>query len=197
MTYLNDVDPKSLKLLSKDKQLAFILLLCERMVPALRRFANDVNFNDSIFRKCLDISWRHLDGEISISNYSELAAKCLNEAPDTEVFDHSLTSAALNAALAVGEMMEFLADHSIDHLLAAAGLARDTTALYAQSIEAMPPNSLGFNDIMDHPLIKKELWRQAEDLEFLKSLPTDNPRQMIPLIKEHAGKAPALLPPEN
>ena len=198
MIDFNDVALKqSLGSLSKDKQLAFVLLLCERMIPALSRFSSETSFNDTICQECLESAWRHLGGNTSLPNYGELAEGCLDDAPDTEEFDHPLTSAALNAVLSVGAAMSFLANHDVDHVVEAAGLARDTVALYAQSIEATPPRSLGLKEIMEHPLVQQELRRQAEDLEFLESLPTDIPQEMIPLIKEHAGQAPALLPPEN
>jgi uncharacterized protein YjaG (DUF416 family) len=189
MTDFNDVALKpSLSLLSKDKQLAFVLLRCERMMPALSQFAGETSFNDTIYQECLESAWRHLAGKASLSNYGELAEECLANAPDTEEFDHPLTSAALNAALSVGEAMSFLADYDVDHVVEAAGLARDTVALYAQSIEAIPPHSLGLKEIMEHPLVQRELRRQAKDLKFLESLPTDIPREVIPFIKEHAAR---------
>jgi hypothetical protein len=45
--------------------------------------------------------------------------------PDTEEFDRPLTSAALNAALSVGAMMNFLADFDINHVVEVADWARD------------------------------------------------------------------------
>ena len=84
--------------------------------------------------------------------------------------------------------MSFLSDYNVDHIVEAAGLARDTVALYAQSIEAIPPHSLNFEEVMRHPLVQQELQRQAEDLVFLASLPKDISQETIPLIREHAGK---------
>ena len=198
MTDFNDaVLKQSLGPLSKDQNLAFGLLLCERMMPALSRFARHTSFNDSIYQGCLNNAWRHFAGNTSPSNYGELAEACLNGAPDTEEFDHPLTSAALNTALSVGAAMSFLADYDVDHLVEAAGLARDTAALYAQSVKAAPPRSLGFKEVMEHPIVQQELRRQADDVRFLQSLPKDISQEMIQLIKERAEQASALLPPEN
>jgi uncharacterized protein YjaG (DUF416 family) len=170
--------------LSKTKQLAFLLLLDERMILALDKFSRETNFNASIYQECLDNAWRSLAGDTTISSYGKMAEECLDHAPDTEEFDHPLTSAALNAALSTGAMMSFLADYDVDRVVEAAGLACDTAALNAQSIEAIPPHSLGFTEIVEHPLVRQEVQRQMEDLEFLESLPIHVSQTMVKLIKE-------------
>jgi len=175
----------------------FALLLCERMMSSLDRFSNDTGFDGIIYREFLDDVWLHLAGNGNLTSYREAAEECLDRAPDTAEFDHPLTSAALNAALSVGATMSFLVDYDVDHVIEAAGLARDTVALYAQSIETTPPRSLGFKEIMEHPLVQQELRQQAEDLEFLESLSTDVPQELILLIREQAERAAKRLPPEN
>jgi uncharacterized protein YjaG (DUF416 family) len=188
---------QKLESLSKGKQLVFALLLSERMIPALDKFSSDTNFDSSIYHGGLDSAWAYLAGEVDISSYVEMAEESLAHAPDTEEFDHPLTSAALNAALSLAAVMSFLADHDVAHVVEAAGLARDTAALYAQSVAATPPHSLGFKETMRHPIVQQELQRQAEDLKFLESLPTDIPREIIPLIKERTRLASGLPSPEN
>jgi hypothetical protein len=50
---------------------------------------------------------------------------------------------------------------------------------------------------MKHPLVQQELKRQAEDLEFLASLPEDVRRATVRQIRERANQAAGLLPLEN
>jgi uncharacterized protein YjaG (DUF416 family) len=188
---------RELTSISRNRQLAFALLLCERMMPDLDRFSIDTGFDGAIYRKFLDEAWLHLAGIGSLSSFDEVAKECLDRAPDTEEFDHPLTSAALNASLSVAALMGFLSDFDVTHIAEIAGLARDTPALYAQSIEANRPRSLGFTKIMEHPLVQKELRRQAEDLTFLKFLPTDVAEEIVPLIKARAGRPPTLPISEN
>lgn len=183
--------------LVKVKRFAFALLLCERMVPALEEFARDTGFDSSFYRDGLNGAWQYLEKEGGSSNYSEIAEQCLNHAPDTEEFNHPLTSAALNAALSIAAAISLLADDDVNHVVEAAGLARDTAALYAQTIETTPPRSLGFEEIMKHPLVQCELRQQAEDLKFLQALPADDSQRLISLLKERAAGTPGLLPPEN
>lgn len=189
----NSILKHSLGSFSRDRQLAFMLLLCERMMPALNRFAVETNYDISLYRRCLDDAWSCLAGIGNLSNYGELAEECLDSAPDTEEFNHPLISAALNAALSVAGMMSFLADDNVDHVVEAAGLASDTVALYAQDVAATPPRSLGFQEIMGHPLMKQELQQQLDDLKFLEALPMDISQEMIPLIKKHAEDTSLLI----
>jgi uncharacterized protein YjaG (DUF416 family) len=181
--------------LSKEKQLAFALLLCERMVPALNRFANETGFDNSIYRERLEDAWCYLKQGTSPSTSAEVAEQCLDHAPDTEEFNHPLTSAALNAALSLAATMSFLADGDINHVVEAAGLARDTAALHAQGTGANPPRSLNFEEVMRHPLVQHELRQQVEALEFLTALPTDVSQQTAAPIKERAARTPPLFPP--
>lgn len=183
--------------LASARQLAFIIILSERMMPDLDRFAMETGFNATLYRNCVGEAWLYLAGRGRVSNYSDAAEQCLSHAPDTEEFEHPLISAALNAALSVGAMMNFLTDHNVDHIVEAAGLARDTVALYVQGIEAVAPYSLDFEQITSHPLVQRELNRQVEDLNFLRSLPTDVPQEMARITKKRAEEAPRLLPPER
>jgi uncharacterized protein YjaG (DUF416 family) len=183
---------RSLEGLSEPKQLAFMLLLCERMMPGLQKFSTDTNFRVSRYRECLENGWLSLDDQPYSSKHEEASEECFKNAPDTEKFDHPLTSAALNAALSIGLLMRFLSEGNVNHIVEAAGLARDTMALYVQANEAIPPHSLGPKEIMKHPLVQQELERQAEDLEFLASLPEDARRKTVHQIKERANRAAGL-----
>ncbi len=46
--------------LSIPKQLAFMLLLCERMMPQLLEFARSTGFGIGIYLECLDRVWLFL-----------------------------------------------------------------------------------------------------------------------------------------
>jgi len=198
MTELDESRLKQeIKGLAKAKQLAFGLLLCERMIPALDKFSIETNFDSSLYTYCLDKAWHYLGQREDSYNCGEMAKQCLDRAPDTEEFSHPLTSAALNAALSIAAMIGFVGDGDITHVVEAASLACDTAALYAQSIETTPPGSLSFNEIMKHPLVQRELGQQAADLVFLAALPADVSQRTIQLLKGRATGTPALLPPEN
>jgi len=183
-----------LRRLPRQGRLAFALLLNERMIPALYKFANEADFDSSIYRKCLNGAWSCLDrGRASFDD--DCVKECLEHAPETEDYNHLLTSAALNSALSIAAMMEYMADDDVSHVVESAGLARDTAASYAQEMEAVAPRSLSFDEVMTHTLVLRELQQQADDLEFVEALPVDIPQAAIALVKERAATMPALLPP--
>ena len=183
--------------LTKRKQLAFVLLLCARMVPALEKFAQEENFDGACYRDALNTAWHCLEEDRTSSSFGRMAEACLDRAPDTEKFDHPLTSAALNAALSIVATINLVADGNVDHIVEAANLARDTAALYAQAIESIPPRSLSIVDVMKHPLVQRELRQQAEDLKFLQALPAVDSQLLMLLLEERAVGTPKLLPPNN
>jgi uncharacterized protein YjaG (DUF416 family) len=187
----------SLDRLPEAGQLAFMLLLCERMMPGLSKFANDTGFDASRYRKCLDDAWSYLSGQPLRSEPGKLAEACLDGAPDTEEFDHPLTSVALSAALATAALMRFLSERNVDHAVAAATLAFDTATLYAEDLAPNRPLSSSHDETIRQPLVQQELQRQAEDLKFLLSLPAAAPGAMAHLIRQRATRALSLLTAEN
>ena len=167
-----------------------MLLLCERAIPALRKFGVDTGFDISPSLKCLEIGWNFLGDIPLLTRYDELAESVLKSAPDTEDFVHELTSAALNATLCVSCLMRFLSDRTLDSASEAAKLASDTVDLYVQRAE---PTILPEN-IINHPLMQRELSCQADDLDELRSLTMDSGEELLSFLKDRAKQTPPLLP---
>jgi uncharacterized protein YjaG (DUF416 family) len=183
---------RSLKALSGLKQVAFLLLLCERMMPEFRKFAKDTGFDLTVYGDCLEEGWEYLGGKAREQNYENLAKACLESAPDTENFDDQLTSAALDTALSISYLMSFLADHAVDHIVDSVGLALDTVALFVQRTEAVAPYSLSLDRVDGHWLMQRELKRQEEDLVLLERLPSDV-ASVIPILRKRAKEPPEML----
>lgn len=193
-----EFDSNKLKLrlgaLSDFGRVAFMLLLCERMMPQLHGFAKSTGFDLSLYSKCLEQGWAYLGEKASSIGYERLAQACFDSAPDTEQFSHVLTSAALDTALSIGYLMTFLSDHNIDHAVDVAGLARDTVAMYVDRMEeAASPFSLSLEVVNRNPLVQRELQRQEDDLVFLERLPSDTSQKAISRLKELARRPPRML----
>jgi uncharacterized protein YjaG (DUF416 family) len=186
---------RRLSALSARKQAAFLLLLCERMMPEFRQFASEVGLDLTVCRDCLECGWEYLAGNPSTHDYLALAEACLRIAPDTEDHDHVLTSAALDAALSLNDLMIFLSDQKIDHIVEAASLARDTVFLYLRCTQGPGLDSLSLEDENRHPLMQRELKRQEEDLVFLECLPSDVDEKLIPSLRERSKRRPEMLAP--
>ena len=177
---------RELDSVDKVRKVSFAITMCERMVPALDKFSKESDFDNSIYHASLDCAWDYLKTREISCKCNKMIEECLGYAPDTDEFNHPLTSAALNAALSIAATVSFLADDYVDHIVEIAGLARDTAALCAQTADAKPPRSLGYDEIIQHPLVLHELGKQAEDLQFVKALPTEylQADQLISLLKE-------------
>src|SRR5882762_10147590 len=96
----------ALQNLSRRKQLAFALLLIERIFPFLLRFSAQSGFEISAYEEARETGWARLTGT-SESDRSSLRERCINEAPDTESSSSELVSHALNAALSIAALLGF------------------------------------------------------------------------------------------
>ena len=102
------------------------------------------------------------------------------------MFNHASVSAALNTALSIAALMNFLADKNVDHIVEAGGLACDTVALNVQAIEGISPRSLSFKEVMQHPLVQQELQQQKDDLQFLSTLRSNLDEKAVKRVKERS-----------
>ncbi|SRR6266849_688645 len=182
----------SLTTLSRKKQLAFALLILERMLPSLIAFSKDTGFDESCYLQARDAAWAAL---LSGDADQSLNEACLRSAPDTEVFAHKLTSYALNAALAMSDIMEFTLDGRTDHIDHVSTLATDSVYLCLSSLEPSVVSSPEENErIGAHPLMQQELRREEEDIRFLSGLPDQFDNETISALRARASTQAPLLP---
>lgn len=184
---------QKLEHLSDVKQLAFMLFLCERLMPALVEFCKEADVDEVVFRNCLSEAWRSLISDIRPPNYDELVHECLSKAPDTENFDHCLTSAALSAVVALAATLDFVIDQNISHTIEAARTAFDTAVLYAENSDSSVSQPRALGDIIKRQLVQKELRRQEEDLSFLELISETNRSELNSFIVSRAREMPSLL----
>lgn len=111
------------------------------------------------------------------------------------MFTDELTSYALNAALAMSEIIEFISDDRTDHLAEISTLARDSIDLYLSSLEpgvvSLPEED---TSIAGHPLMQQEQHQEQDDIEFLSGLADDFDDKVITSLKERASACAPLLP---
>ena len=79
---------RTLIALSTRQRLMFLIIVCERVMFELVRFANATNFNYELYRKKLDEVWSYLLSEAKLPGRSTAYQECLHRAPDTEDYDH-------------------------------------------------------------------------------------------------------------
>jgi uncharacterized protein YjaG (DUF416 family) len=127
----------SLATLSRNKQLAFALLVFERMLPSLIAFSKDTGRDASCYLRARDAAWVALQNVKDGIADQSLNEACIKNAPDTEEYTHELTSYALNAALTMSDILEFTADRRSDHITYIATLATDSVHLYLSSLSTL------------------------------------------------------------
>jgi uncharacterized protein YjaG (DUF416 family) len=188
----NDKSQVSVATLSRKKQLAFALLVFERMLPSLVAFSKDTGFDDSCYLQAKDAAWTALqNGPVDRS----LSEACLRGAPDTEDYSHELISYALNAALAMNDIMEFTDDGSADHITSVSTLAGDSLYLYLSSLEdSVVSSPEEDSQIASHPLMQEEHRREEADIRFLASLPEQLSDETILSLRARADTQAPLLP---
>lgn len=188
----NNKSQVSVAILSRKKKLAFALLVFERMLPSLVAFSKDTGLDDSCYLQAKDVAWTTLQNGSVVGSINDAR---LRGAPDTEEYSHELTSYALNAALAMNDIMEFTQDGCADHIASVSTLAENSVYLYLSSLEDSVVSSLEENSwITSHPLMQEEYRREEEDISFLASLPDQFNDEAILFLKARAHAQAPLLP---
>lgn len=188
----NDKSQLSVARLSRKKQLAFALLVLERMLPSLVVFSKDTGFDDSCYLQARDAAWAALqDGSVDQS----ISDACLRGVPDTEDYSHELISSALNAALAANDIIAFTQDGQAEHITEVSTLAGDSLYLYLSSLEESVVSSPEEDrQIASHPLMQEEHRREKEDIRFLADLPEQLGDEAILVLRARANNQASLLP---
>jgi len=157
------------------KQLVFLLIICQRLLPSFRAFSAETGFQgENVLRELIAKAWNTLLSGVSSTDFSSEYAQAESIAPDTEDFDTALVSSALDAVIASSLLMKAFSSGHTDTIVEAVTLIRDSVDMYVQELEDMNPSDPGLEEkILNHELMQKELRRQREDLVFLGSLDDD------------------------
>jgi uncharacterized protein YjaG (DUF416 family) len=193
---LDKGDLSSASTLSSQKQIAFALLIFERMLPSLIAFSKGTGLDASCYLRARDLAWSRLQGTAdSALNMARLNELCTKSAPDTEDFTHEQTSFALNAAATMCEVLEFILSGNPDLMADVSTLATDSVHLYLSGLRrSLITTAEKVEWIKAHPLMQQELQRQQEDIRFLSELPDPLDDKGIATLKAMANNQAPLLP---
>lgn len=170
LTFDPDALKRSVATLPAGAALALGLSAAERLLPNYVAFQNQERWGDvSVLRRCLDCGWRALAGEhVPEGEADTLRRRIQAEAPDTEDFETILVSSALDAACAAELVLDLLKPAETEGAFAILSLCRDTVDMYVQEQLALDPADPQLEEkIRLHPLMQRELRRQADDLARL------------------------------
>jgi uncharacterized protein YjaG (DUF416 family) len=185
--HLNSVTA-SLSRLDWRRQVAFGLLVFERLLPLLTVFCKARKQDVSCFLRARDAVYRALRNSDCETVDPGLRDECFRNIPDTEDFSHERTSDALNAGLTMTEILDFIKDRRPEHISYLAGLALDSADFYAMStlepFDGYTPEIK--RKIVTHPAVQGEMSRQHHDLRFLAALPDGIDEDGFEAIKARA-----------
>jgi uncharacterized protein YjaG (DUF416 family) len=146
-------------------RVTFAAACCERLLPNYAAFAREVRWGKpETLRAALDYIWDVLiGGTVDRGEIYRRIEQCDAVIPDTEDFDTSSVSAALDAGNAVVETLRSLLDGDSQRIVDVASFCRDTVDMYIQDRDHLDYNNapLFERKIEQDPLMKREIERQA------------------------------------
>lgn len=158
--------------LPRSHRVVFATSVCERLLPNYEAFSRLEQWGEpTILRSALDEVWRSLEAtSLTPERLHDLQAQCEAVLPDTEDFTSLYTSAALDAGVAILETLACCRDGDPQRAATVASLARDTVDMYVQQKDHLDYADPEFEQkIAAHPLMIRELRKQREDLEELRT----------------------------
>jgi uncharacterized protein YjaG (DUF416 family) len=176
-----------LKLISKEttlnlmsfpvgKKVAFLLLLYERMLPALISFRRAEGLGLSVFQDARAEFWRSLVQGAAPVSWARLRDDILKSIPDTEDFGSRAASFALDTGLVAADIAGLLQDGRDIHIVEAMKYALDSLDAYVldqMGIVAFDRSSVAsIHKFVDaHALVQKERQREEQDVALLCAMP--------------------------
>jgi uncharacterized protein YjaG (DUF416 family) len=160
--------------LSFSQNLAFSAACCERILPNYNAFSRTENWgNPGLLRAAVDEVWQILQGKpVDRVKINQLMKDCEDVIPDTEDFTSEYTSAALDASIAVYEILNACIDEDILHIVEVAKCARETVYMFVDerdNLESYSAEQILGKSIFTHPLMLREITQQEQDLQLIRN----------------------------
>lgn len=166
--------------LSHWQRVAFSAVLIERMLPNYQLFSQSTEFGDvSILRNQLNLVWQWLDKNNRTKiNVDAQLAKLEEQIPAPEDYDFFGVQPALDAAMALTQLLQALKDKEVDGFANVSLLSQNSVTAYVQllllqemSEQEAEQAEFTKGQLQDHPLGQWEIDSQNEAFDFIKNAP--------------------------
>ncbi|KQM72933.1 hypothetical protein ASE74_21785 [Pedobacter sp. Leaf216] len=148
-----------LSILPKNQRIAFAVNICDRLLPDYIDFYAQFNWgNPDILKRSIQCAKNAIANVVDEHEVKQLLAELEAVLPDTEEFTDPLGTYALNAACALFELLEYLLNQEIDHLLNISSTITDTIDFKLSELE----EDLNEDEILNHPEMLKEWHHQLQ-----------------------------------
>jgi uncharacterized protein YjaG (DUF416 family) len=184
-----DLLEREISRLPRTHRVVFAAACCERLLPNYAAFVREAHWGDvRLLRSALDYIWSAVAGvSVEGDEIHRLIEQCDAVIPDTEDFETSLVSAALDAGTAVVGTLRSSLDGETKHVVEVASYCRDTVHMYIQGRDELDDGDPLFDTKIERdPLMKRELERQAAVLSELANNPILDGR-MVKSIRDEAA----------
>lgn len=156
-----------------EKKVVFLVLLYERMVPALYSFLHSAKLSNSAFEAARSEFWRWIASDAQAVVWMQVRQDLLNAAPDSEDYGSLEATFALNAALVAADIAGFIADRNDSHV-------GDVLTYVFNSLGSFALNDMSLNTydativrvLKTHPIVQSEGRKEDEDVAFLTAMPS-------------------------
>jgi hypothetical protein len=193
-----------LKLISKEtalslmsfpvgKKVAFLLLLYERMMPALISFRRAEGLDLTVFLEARAKFWYSLIQDAPTVSWAQLRDDILHSIPDTEDFGSQAAAFALDTGLVAADIAGLLQDGQEIHVVEAMQYALgslDGYVLDEMGILNFDRTSIAsiHKLVNAHALVQKERQREEQDVALLGAMP-DPPwsKNMVGMLQDRAA----------
>jgi uncharacterized protein YjaG (DUF416 family) len=150
---------KQLTLLPKDRLINFAVNICERLLADYVDFYHEFNWGDpEILKKSIQYGRDSVSNAIDEEKVNQLLADLDEVLPDIEEFTDPLGCYPLKEGCAVFELLEYLINPEIDHLLNISSAITDTIDYKLSEQES----DLSDDELTTHPEMLKEWNYQLE-----------------------------------
>jgi|GEM_PF-7111886 len=162
--------------LPKDLQMAFGLTIVERMLPNYLKYIQLGNLgNYYLFRITTDKLWEFAKSHKNIEKITEIQLSIENQIPDADsVTWTNWTSAALDLATALTELLNFTKNGNLSHLKMAIQASIDS--VYMNVNDPKDLQLTHYENIvkdMSDSIVQRELKIQQETLKFIDNFKDD------------------------
>ena len=146
----------NLQKLPRDRVIDFAINICERLLPYYKNFNDKYGWGD--FELLKEVIATVQNRMLKPTQIKKLIHKVDAVTPDTEDFGDYDGSYALNASVAVLELLEYLTDYKLEHILNISTCITDTIDFELTEQDSTLTNE----ELINHPVLINELTRQLE-----------------------------------
>lgn len=154
----------------------FSLCLIERMLPNYQLFSESAAFGEvKVLKNVTGLIWQQLDKNQKVKvNIEAQLAKVEEQIPEPDQFDFFAVYPALDTAMAVVSLLQFISDKDEENVGHISQLSQGSVENYVSLLLAQESDEVEEDALVEHPLMVWEKETQNELFDFIVEAPENN-----------------------